>query len=51
MHPVIGNRGEFLALGLLLSFVLMAKAGRRKNEEGIRDAYGFSNNRFAHLTT
>ena len=51
MHPVHGNRGEFLALGLLFSLVLMMKQGRRKNEDGMRSEYGFANNRYAHLTT
>ena len=51
MHPVVGNRGEFLALALFFPFILMLKNSRRKNEDGMRKEYGFSNNRYVHLTT
>ena len=51
MHPVQGNKGEFLFLAILFPAVIMAKASRKKNEEGLRSQYGFSNNRYAHFTT
>ena len=51
MHPVVGNRGEFLFLAVLFPVVLMLKAAREKNEAGVRATAGFANNRYAHLTT
>ena len=32
MHPIVGNRGEFLFLALLFPTLLMLKATREKNE-------------------
>ncbi len=46
-NPIIGNRGEFLFLALLLPAVLLAKKSRRKNEDGLRKAIGNSTNRYA----
>ena len=51
MHPVLGNKGEFLFLALLFPALLIFKASRLKNEDGIRQALGHSNNRYAYLTT
>ena len=51
MHPVIGNRGEFLFLALFFPAVLILRASRKKNEDGIRASLGHANNRYAHFTT
>ena len=51
MHPIIGNRGEFLFLALFFPIILMLKATREKNETGIRKAIGNANNKYSHLTT
>ena len=36
MHPIIGNRGEFLFLALFFPAVLILRATREKNENGVR---------------
>ena len=51
MHPVSGNKGEFLFLAILFPVILLAKGSRKANEDSLRSTYGFSNNRYAHLTT
>ena len=51
MHPIVGNRGEFLFLALLFPTLLMLKATREKNEAGIRKAIGSANNKYSHLAT
>ena len=51
MHPVWGNRGEFLFLAILLPSLILIKASRQKNEDGIRAALGNANNRYAHYAT
>ena len=47
MHPVMGNKGEFLFLALLVPAVILLKGCRAKNEDGIRSALGNSTNRYA----
>ena len=47
MHPIFGNRGEFVFLAMLVPGVLILKACRQKNEDGIRSALGNANNRYA----
>ena len=51
MHPIVGNRGEYMFLALLFPIILMLKASREKNETGIRNALGNVNNKYAHLKT
>ena len=51
MHPIVGNRGEFVFLLLLFPTILLLKKGRTSNEEGMRSAAGFANNKYAHLNT
>ena len=51
MHPVVGNKGEYLFLALFFPFILLVRAARFKNEDGVRDALGHANNRYAHFTT
>ena len=51
MHPVIGNRGEFLFLALFFPAVVLLRASRKKNEDNIRASLGVANNRYAHFTT
>ena len=51
MHPVLGNKGEFLFLALFFPALLVLKATRTKNEDGIREALGHANNRYALFTT
>ena len=51
MHPIIGNRGEFLFLAILFPTVILLRASREKNENGIRASLGNANNRYAHFTT
>ncbi len=48
MHPVYGNKGEFLALLCLFALVPLVKAARKKNEDALR-AEVKTNNRFAEL--
>ena len=49
MHPIVGNRGEFLFLALFFPIILMLKASRQKNETGMRKAIGTVNNQYSHL--
>ena len=51
MHPIVGNRGEYLFLALFFPAVLMLKATREKNETKLRKALGAANNKYAHLDT
>ena len=51
MHPIVGNRGEFLFLALLFPVIWLMKTAREKNEIGIRKQLGYSTNRYAHLNT
>ena len=50
MHPVIGGKGEYLFLALLIPAVIFLKSSRTKNEDGIRSALGNSTNRYAVFT-
>ena len=47
MHPVFGNRGEFVFLAVLVPGILVLKTCRKKNEDGIRSALGNATNRYA----
>ena len=47
MHANWGNRVEFLFLALAIPAVVLLKGTRTKNEDGIRNALGHSNNRYA----
>ena len=51
MHQSMGNRGEFLFLALFVPAIMLLKKSRTKNEDGVRSALGFSNNRYAHFAT
>ena len=51
MHPVVGNRGEFLFLALFFPITLLMKATREKNEKGIRNSLGTATNKYAYLAT
>ena len=51
MNPISGGRNEFMFLALLVPAVLLLKSARQKNEEAVRSALGYANNRYAHLAT
>ena len=51
MDPIIGNKKEFIFLAILFPTILLLKAARMKNEDGVRDALGHANNRYAHFVT
>ena len=48
MHPVYGNKAEFLVLFGLLALVPLIKASRKKNEDALRSQVK-TTNRFAVL--
>ena len=51
MHPVLGNRGEYFVLALLLPIAILLKSSRKKNEDGIRSELGNATNRYAYFAT
>jgi hypothetical protein len=48
MNPITGNRGEFLALFLLIASVPLIIGARKNNEEKLR-SYIKTTNRYAEL--
>ena len=49
MNPNHGNKYEFLFLAMFFPTVIILKAARKTNEDCIRSALGYSNNRYAEL--
>ena len=51
MHQQVGGRSEYLFLFLFFPAIMIMKHTRKKNEAGIRQAVGHSNNRYSHFAT
>jgi hypothetical protein len=49
MHPIYGNKGEFVFLLGLILLTPLIKKSRKKNEDALRNEVK-ANNRYAELT-